>query len=174
MKLNEVDWKIPFTGVGSINTHNANANGKVTFPLVSYGVFQKKPSITQYDYNQYTSKFQIDKYNKWYYESFNPSPNLLELIKRLFEQKGYTVSGNIFQDKALNNIYMSTNLSDNQVPTYNLGHPNLGQATIKTTFSNYVNKNTGQSNSAECLEHNLGFPYGSTVQRSDNAWAFVS
>ena len=174
MKLNEVDWKIPFTGIGSINTHNANANSKVIFPLVSYGVFQKKPASTQYDYNQYTSKFQIDKYNKWYYESFNPSPNLLELVKRLFEQKGYKVSGNIFQDKALNNIYMSTNLSNDQIPAYNLGYPNLGQATITTTFSNYVNKNTGQSNSAECLEHNLGFPYESTVSRLEDSWSFDS
>lgn len=174
MKLNEVDWKIPFTGIGSINTHNANANSKVIFPLVSYGVFQKKPSSTSYDYNNYTSKFQIDKYNKWYYESFNPSANLLELVRRLFAQKGYTVSGNIFQDRAMNNIYMSTNLSDDQIPTYNLGHPNLGQATITTSFSNYVNKNTGQSRDALYLEHNLGFPYLRGAGRMDENWNWES
>ena len=174
MKLNEVDWKIPFTGIGSINTHNANANSKVIFPLVSYGVFQKKPSSTSYDYNNYTSKFQIDKYNKWYYESFNPSANLLELVRRLFAQKGYTVSGNIFQDRAMNNIYMSTNLSDDQIPTYNLGHPNLGQATITTSFSNYVNKNTGWSRDALYLEHNLGFPYLRGAGRMDENWNWES
>ena len=38
-------------------THNANANSKVIFPLVSYGVFQKKPASTTYEYNSYTSKF---------------------------------------------------------------------------------------------------------------------
>lgn len=173
MKLNEIDWKIPFTGIGSINTYNANANSKVIFPLVSYGVFQKKPASTQYDYNNYTSKFQIDKYNKWYYESFSPSANLLELVRRLFAQKGYTVSGNIFQDRAMNNIYMSTNLSDDQVPTYNLGHPNLGQATITTNFSNYVNKNTGQSRDAKYLEHNLGFPYLKGA-RGDEYWNWES
>ena len=167
MKLNEVDWKIPFTGIGSINTHNANANSKVIFPLVSYGVFQKKPASTAYEYNSYTSKFQIDKYNKWYYESFNPSANLLELVRRLFAQKGYTVSGDIFQDKAMNNIYMSTNLSDDQIPTYNLGHPNLGQARIVTNFSNYVNKNTGKNEYAPYLDHNLGFPYCRGPFRSD-------
>lgn len=167
MKLNEVDWKIPFTGIGSINTHNANANSKVIFPLVSYGVFQKKPASTAYEYNSYTSKFQIDKYNKWYYESFNPSANLLELVRRLFAQKGYTVSGDIFQDKAMNNIYMSTNLSDDQIPTYNLGHPNLGQARIVTNFSNYVNKNTGNNEYAPYLDHNLGFPYCRGPFRSD-------
>lgn len=167
MKLSEVDWKIPFTGIGSINTHNANANSKVIFPLVSYGVFQKKPASTTYEYNSYTSKFQIDKYNKWYYESFNPSANLLELVRRLFAQKGYTVSGDIFQDKAMNNIYMSTNLSDDQIPTYNLGHPNLGQARITTNFSNYVNKNTGNNEYAPYLDHNLGFPYCRGPFRSD-------
>lgn len=167
MKLSEVDWKIPFTGIGSINTHNANANSKVIFPLVSYGVFQKKPASTTYEYNSYTSKFQIDKYNKWYYESFNPSANLLELVRRLFAQKGYTVSGDIFQDKAMNNIYMSTNLSDDQIPTYNLGHPNLGQARITTNFSNYVNKNTGNNEYAPYLDYNLGFPYCRGPFRSD-------
>ena len=174
MKLNEVDWKIPFTGIGSINTHNANANSKVIFPLVSYGVFQKKPASTAYEYNSYTSKFQIDKYNKWYYESFNPSANLLELVRRLFAQKGYTVSGDIFQNKAMNNIYMSTNLSDNQIPTYNLGHPNLGQARIVTNFSNYVNKNTGASRYANFLEHSLGFPYQRVYTHNDEQFNFPS
>lgn len=159
MKLNEVDWKIPFTGADSINTHNEDLASKVIFPLVSYGVFQKKPISTEYDYSNYTSKFLIDQYNKWYYESFNPSANLLEFVKRLFNQKGYNVSGDIFQDKTLNNIYMSTNLADDQVPTYNLGHPNLGQATITTEFSNYTNKNTGDTNSAVFTEHNLSYPY---------------
>lgn len=174
MMMNELDWKIPFNGSGSINTHNADSRSKVIFPLVSYGVFQKKPASTQYEYNTYTSKFQLDKYNKWYYESFNPSPNLLELVKRLFEQKGYTVQGDIFQDSIVPNLFMSTNLANDQVPTYNLGEPNLGSAIITTEFSNYVNKNTGASRYAGFLEHNLGFPYQRVSTRDSEQYNFPS
>ena len=39
MMMNELDWKIPFNGSGSINTYNADSSSKVIFPLVSYGVF---------------------------------------------------------------------------------------------------------------------------------------
>lgn len=170
MKMNELDWKIPFTGIGSINTNNANANSKIIFPLVSYGVFQKEPASSTGDYNSYTNKFQIDKYNKWYYESFNPSANLLETVKRLFQQKGYEVTGNIFHDKAMNNLYMSTNLADDQQPIYNLGHPNLGQVNISTQFSNYVNKNTGESRKASSLSHNLSYPYQNISSRGDAYW----
>lgn len=174
MMMNELDWKIPFNGSGSINTYNADSSSKVIFPLVSYGVFQKKPISTQYDYNTYTGKFQLDKYNKWYYESFNPSPNLLEIVRRLFEQKGYTVQGDIFQDSIVPNLFMSTNLANDQVPTYNLGEPNLGSAVITTEFSNYINKNTGASRYANFLEHSLGFPYQRVSTHDDEQFNFPS
>lgn len=159
MVLSDLKWYIPFTGTNSINVHNAEQSSKVIFPLVSYGVFQKSPKSTEYDYDNYTSKFQIDKYNKWYYESFNPSPNLLELVVRLFEQKGFKVMGNVFTDPVIPYLYMSTNLDDSQIPAYNLGHPNLGQATIACQFTNYLNKNNGQNRTAGYLEHQLSFPY---------------
>lgn len=41
MKLNELDWKIPFTGIGSINTHNANANSKVIFHQLVMEYFKR-------------------------------------------------------------------------------------------------------------------------------------
>ena len=167
MMMNELDWKIPFNSTGSINTYNADSSSKVIFPLVSYGVFQKKPTSTEYDYNNYTSKFQLDKYNKWYYESFSPSPNLLEIVRRLFEQKGYTVQGDIFQDSIIPNLFMSTNLANGQIPTYNLGEPNLGSAHIYTQFSNYVNKNTGETRYANFLEHSLGFPYQKVLGQNE-------
>ena len=174
MTLNELDWKIPFNGSGSINTYNADSRSKVIFPLVSYGVFQKSPSASTSDYSTYTSKFQIDKYNKWYYESFNPSPNLLEVVRRLFEQKGYILQGDIFQDEVISGLYMSTNLGDDQIPVYNLGEPNLGSAIITTEFSNYINKNTGESRYANFLEHNLGFPYQRISTRDSDTYNFPS
>lgn len=159
MRLNEVEWSIPFNGAPSINTYNADGNSKVIFPLISYGVFQKDPISTNYDYNNYTGKTVIDNYTRFYYESFSPSANLIELVKRLFEQRGYNVSGDVFRDERLNYIYMSTNIADDQKPTYNIGNPTLGKASVTAEFSNYYNVNNGQQYNAGYLEHDLSFPY---------------
>ena len=166
MTMNEIDWKIPFESVGSINTYNADLDSEVFFPLVSYGVFQKSPSSSNFsDIENYTSKFVFDKSNRWYYETFNPSMSLLGIIRRAFEQKGYKVEGNIFEDDVVNKLYTSINIANDQKPTYNIGNPNFGALSISCQFSSYVNKNTGDARVADCLEHNLSFPY---VKCSDN------
>ena len=166
MTMNEIDWKIPFESVGSINTYNADLDSEVFFPLVSYGVFQKSPSSSNFsDIENYTSKFVFDKSNRWYYETFNPSMSLLGIVRRAFEQKGYKVEGNIFEDDIVNKLYTSINIANDQKPTYNIGNPNFGALSISCQFSNYVNKNTGDARVEDCLEHNLSFPY---VKCSDN------
>lgn len=137
--LKDIDWKVDFSGVTSINSANTNDNGEYYFPLVSYGVFQKKPSVKdQYDstYDIYTSKFVIDNYNKWWVESFPPSHNMLTTLKKCFEHKGYTVGGDAFNDPVLKNIYMSVNLADGQSPDYNVGNPLFGDLQISSTFNN--------------------------------------
>lgn len=168
MTMNEIDWKIPFESVGSINTYNANLNSEVFFPLVSYGVFQKIPSTSEYsDIENYTSKFVFDKTNKWYYETFNPSMSILGIVRRAFEQKGYSVEGDIFEDDIVKKLYTSINIADDQKPVYNLGNPNFGAASITCEFSNYTNKNTGATNAEPFLEHNLSFPY---LDAGNNKW----
>ena len=170
MTMNEIDWKIPFESVGSINTYNADLDSEVFFPLVSYGVFQKSPSSSNFsDIENYTSKFVFDKSNRWYYETFNPSMSLLGIVKRAFEQKGYKVEGNIFEDDIVNKLYTSINIANDQKPTYNIGNPNFGALSISCQFSNYVNKNNGDARVADCLEHNLSFPY---VKCSDNDYVW--
>ena len=170
MTMNEIDWKIPFESVGSINTYNADLNSEVFFPLVSYGVFQKSPSSSNFsDIENYTSKFVFDKSNRWYYETFNPSMSLLGIVRRAFEQKGYKVEGNIFEDDIVNKLYTSINIANDQKPTYNIGNPNFGALSISCQFSSYVNKNTGDARVADCLEHNLSFPY---VKCSDNDYVW--
>ena len=170
MTMNEIDWKIPFESVGSINTYNADLDSEVFFPLVSYGVFQKSPSSSNFsDIENYTSKFVFDKSNRWYYETFNPSMSLLGIVRRAFEQKGYKVEGNIFEDDIVNKLYTSINIANDQKPTYNIGNPNFGALSISCQFSSYVNKNTGAARVADCLEHNLSFPY---VKCSDNDYVW--
>lgn len=170
MTMNEIDWKIPFESVGSINTYNADLNSEVFFPLVSYGVFQKSPSSSNFsDIENYTSKFVFDKSNRWYYETFNPSMSLLGIVRRAFEQKGYKVEGNIFEDDIVNKLYTSINIANDQKPTYNIGNPNFGALSISCQFSNYVNKNTGEARVEDYLEHNLSFPY---VKCSDDNYVW--
>lgn len=132
MTMNKIPWNIDFSGVTSINDYNANST-VVKFPLISYGVFAKDPYHTDEVYDDYTSKFVFDKWNKWYVQSFYPSHNMLETVKKAFEWKEYEVFGDAFTDDTLKNIYMSTNLSDEQDPAYNIGNPVFGNVHITTT-----------------------------------------
>ena len=135
-------WSVPFDGAPSINAMNFESNSQVMFPLISYGAFAKKsvpegtslPVTREIYYGDYTSKFDIDQYNWWYYESFYPSHNLLETLKNAFETKNMTVQGDVFQDEHLKNIYMSVNLADEQIPTYNLGNPKFGYVDLNINW----------------------------------------
>lgn len=123
-------FTIPFDGVDTINARNAMLDTEVVFPFVSYGAFQKSPYNQDDVAKDYTSKFDLDQYNRWYVESFPPSPNMLATLRHAFEYKDYAVGGDAFQDKYLSDIYMSTNLADGQVPDYNVGNPRFGSVDL--------------------------------------------
>lgn len=148
-KLTDIPWFVPFDGAATINSMNADNTSKVTFPLVSYGAFQKEPVSKDEVSNTYTSKFEIDKYNKWWVESFYPSLNMMETVKKAFEWKGYTVHGDTFTDPILSEVFMSTNLASEQIPTYNLGNPRFGKVQLATTMTT----------SGDGYEQELEFPY---------------
>lgn len=148
-KLTDIPWFIDFDGVPSINQYNREGNNEAMFPLISYGVFEKEPYYSDEVANDYTSKFQFDKWNRWYVESFYPSLNMLATIKKAFEWKGYNVGGDIFADSDLKDIYMSCNLANEQVPLYNLGNPKFGE--IQFSLSSTT---TGSG-----YEQELQFPY---------------
>ena len=75
-KLSDIDWKIDFNGISSINAYNANQNNKFWFPLVCYGAFAKTPIQTYETYNEYSSIYSIDYTNKFYNSTFYPSLNM--------------------------------------------------------------------------------------------------
>lgn len=137
--LTDVPWSIPFEGGGNtahtIDYYNQVTSSGVTFPFVSYGAFQKMPYNEDDAGKDYTSKYDLDKYNRWYVESFAPSLNMLEYIKRAFNWKGYTVGGDVFRNPNLNTIFMSTNLASEQVPTYNIGNPKFGSVELSTVLT---------------------------------------
>ena len=147
--MNELEWYIPFNGVVDLNAYNWQDKPEVCFPLVSYGAFQKQPKLSDDVGNVYSSKFDFDEYNRWYVETFYPSPNVMLTLKKCFEHKGYTVGGDAFDDEVLGNIYASINLSDDQDPLYNLGNPNFGRVSLALTATT----------SGSGYEQELAFPY---------------
>lgn len=150
--MNELDWKIDFTGTGTINTYNMdNTNAKgVYFPLVCYGAFQKEPYASYgNDVNMYTDLLQIDNWNKWYWASFHPSFNLIELVRRCFAHKGYTLNGDIMNDQIMNQMYLSEYIDGSQDPVYNLNRDSIGKLTVIGSYrpSNIGGRSFGASGS---------------------------
>lgn len=161
--MNQISWYVPYEGIDTIDSVNKDMTTNYYFPLVCYGVFQKKPRATySNEYNAYTSKYLFDKYNLWYPETFTPSVKLTELIKKMFEQKGYNVTGDIFEDDIAKDIYLSTHLADKQIPIYNVGNPTQGA--IEVNFKMWTGKwnPSGRGSSATPigrLSYNLMYPY---------------
>lgn len=150
-KLSDLKWSVPFRGIQTINSYNRYDTGKYFFPLASYGVFQKAPYYTDEVASDYTSKFLFDKWNQWYYSSFFPSLNMMEVVKRCFKQKGYEVKGDALTDPILNDIYLSTNLAQDQIPEYNYGNEMLGTVKIDIHWSNGDDENHRQLPKAQDL-----------------------
>lgn len=151
--LNQItNWKIAYNQNETINNINSIQdinydNADVFFPLVSYGMFQKKQTSNE----TYTSKHLIDDYATLYNENFYPSHNLLKLVEKCFEHKGYTVDGDIFDDEVLKRIYISTNLADGQDPLYNYGYNNMGKVEFSFEWTNYDKVLSGTSAKQEYI-----------------------
>ena len=128
--MNEVEWYVPFNGLSTINQVNNDMTSKYFFPLASYGLFQKVPTVKTNNNNYYTPKKQIDETNRFYYNSYIPSLNLVEVLKRMCELKGYTLQGNILTDKLINEIYLSNYISEEQSPLYNYGSYYMGSVEL--------------------------------------------
>lgn len=135
-KLNQFDWYVPFNGIDTINAINEDNTTEYYFPLVAYHPFNKVPKTQKETYKIYTPKTEIDSTNRWYYNSFLPSFNITGLLKHMFNDKGYTLQGDIITDNLLNNIYISLSLNDEQDALYNYGNDEIGRCTLTTTYTN--------------------------------------
>ena len=125
-KMNEINWLVDFDGLSTVNTVNSDQTTKYFFPLVSYGLFQKVPSVSTNNADYYTSKRRVDETNRFYYNSYVPSLNMVEVMKRMCDAKGYNLGGSFMNDELINNIYLSNYIADEQAPLYNYGNPKLG------------------------------------------------
>ena len=169
MKMTDLKWMVDFDGASTINDVNSTYSTKYFFPLVSYGVFQKDHVTKDEVGASYTPKHTIDKYNKWWVESFYPSLNVIETMKKALESKGYGVIGSALRDPYISEIYASTNLAQDQDPIYNIGNPKFGRVNVSVNWNNYESERqtnqqfgaTGRTfaNSTGGLPQTLNFPY---------------
>ena len=137
MVMSDLVWEVDFNGTSTINVVNNWYDSGYYFPLACYGAFQKDPkAIYNSEINEYTDLLTIDSYNTWYWESFHPSLSILEVVKKLYNQKGYTVTGDIFNDKAMKMMYMSEYIDSEQDPTYNLNKAEIGNLHVAGSYSN--------------------------------------
>ena len=155
--LTDMEWYVPFDGAPTINEVNNDMSTKYFFPFVSYGVFQKVPSTIEGGIEDYTPKHDMDKYNKWWVETFYPSMNVVEMMRKCYENKGYDVGGNVFNDVNLSNIYASCNLADDQAPIYNLGNQRFGDLWLSVKWDNYISVG-GRLNYLGSYLQDLNFP----------------
>lgn len=154
--LTKLKWMVPFNGAPTINEVNDDfITTKYYFPFVSYGVFQKNYVTKDEVGATYTSKFVLDKYAKYWVETFYPSLNMLEIIKKAYQSRDYNVTGSAFSDPYLKNIYCSTNLASEQIPDYNYGNPRFGKVSINTHWSN----GTDKDHRVYGFVQDLNFPY---------------
>lgn len=165
--MTDIDnWYEDFNGASTINSVNINIGSKYYFPFVSYGVFQKKPYELD-GIEEYTSKHTIDKYNRFWIESFYPSLNVLETMRKAYEWKGYKVGGTAFADPNISNIFASCNLAKEQVPIYNVGNPRIGELNLSLAWNNRDGKNLNYNSFSSTSfrdkiggwQQDLKFPY---------------
>lgn len=163
MKLSDLKWLIDFDGAPTINQVNANESTKFFFPFACYGMgqFQKRYVEKDEVAASYTPKHTLDKYNSWWVDSFYPSLNVVEMMKRAFESKGYSVGGSAFSDPNINSIYASCNLANSQSPIYNVGNPKFGSISASTRWNNYgsFNERSTTNSSTGGIYQDLTFPY---------------
>ena len=137
MVMSDIVWNVDFSGTDTINSVNRDLSSTYYFPLVCYGAFQKDPkAVYNNEISEYTDLLTIDYYNKWYWESLHPSFSVLEVIRRLFDSKGYKVSGDIFNDPAMKRLYLSEYIDSGQDPNYNLNRDSIGKLHVAGRYSN--------------------------------------
>lgn len=103
-------WEIPFNGVESITAYNTDGYEKdkygdispCIFPLVLYGLLPKYPETSNY-----SEKDVYDNSVRFLLNDFYPSVNCVHMLKRIFKNADYTLTGNALDDERIKNLYVS-------------------------------------------------------------------
>lgn len=134
-------WDIPFTDItSSFSKYNLPSSTiqPCIFPLVLYGLLPKISKNPNFVVNgdvvgEYSAKNIFDDYVRLGVEDFPPSINVLQMLRKIFENNGYTLGGTAFEDSRLTNLYMSYMNDSDYVQEWNWGK--LSKFNIKGKWS---------------------------------------
>ena len=103
LNMNQIgEWNIPFKGIEDFETYNTQKNPECIFPLVLFGLLPKES-----DNNIYTDKNVFDKTVRLRLEDFPPSVNVIQMLKKIFENADSKLTGSALEDERLKNLYVS-------------------------------------------------------------------
>lgn len=103
-KMNEAgNWHIPFKGQTSMTEYNREDTPPCFFPLTLYGLLPKDPIKGEV----YTDKNILDSTVNLRRDNFPPSINCLQMLERIFDEKGLKLSGSAYNDERLKRLYVS-------------------------------------------------------------------
>lgn len=103
-------WMIPFRGVEDITNYNTGKYDKslfgdtppAIFPLVLYGLLNRDERIDKSPNREiFDNNVILDK------DNLPPSVNCLQMLKRIFANANYTLTGSAMNDERLRNIFVS-------------------------------------------------------------------
>lgn len=108
-------WLIDFNNLSSISHYNTKENAECIFPLVLYKLLPKLAVNNNYsDKDVYDSSVMLDL------KDFPPSVNAVQMLKRIFSNMGYTLSGTALNDERIKNLYVSYRNSNDYNPAWNV------------------------------------------------------
>lgn len=113
-------WEIEFRGLSDLTTYNTGKHDKslygeispCIFPLVLYGLLPK------YSSNKiYSPKDVFDNSVRLALDNLPPSVNCVHMMKQIFSNAGYTLSGNALEDERIKNLFVSyKNTNEYELP----------------------------------------------------------
>lgn len=102
-----------------INNAALVATQDAIFPYVLYGLLPKVP--TDLAGNDYTARTLWDDTVRIGLQDLPPSPNVLRVLRHLFNSQGYALSGTAFSDEKLSKLYMSYKNPSDYLQPWNWG-----------------------------------------------------
>lgn len=138
-------WALPFYGVDSLTAYNTydldpslykdisgdyQGISPVIFPFVLYGLLPKDPVG-----NSYTKKDEYDETVRFDLKDFLPSVNCVHMLKKIFKNADYTLTGSAIDDERIKNLYVSyKNPEDYEV------FWGAGEMKVEGKWGNYYNQ----------------------------------
>ncbi|KAA6318804.1 hypothetical protein EZS27_031230 [termite gut metagenome] len=133
------EWKIPFNSFqNSISSYNQAGDGAAIFPLIFYGLLPKIPTSNS---DTYTPKTLYDDTVRLSIEDLPPAVNVLQMLKKIFENNDYELIGNVFTDENLKKLYVSYQNDPSFLQEWNWG--DLGSVSVSGWWRSLLHEDFG-------------------------------